>query len=737
VAVGTENLTPSIRRKIMAIYASGARIASRYEVVQGPHEKPSLQGGMGLVYICLDHQEDRPVALKTFKPEFLPDHDARDRFLREGTAWVELGVHPHVVRCYEVVYVGDGTEVYLILELIAKEQGYPDASLRSWLISGRPLPVETALLFALQIARGMQHAVESIPGFVHRDLKPENVLVGADRLSGWSVNRLRITDFGLAGVLQSFSASSASATSNEQPVTRTQLTQGIVGTPLYMAPEQWTGGEVGVYTDVYALGCILYELLVGQPVVEGCSLRIVRDAHCMGDLRPLPEWVSTEMRELITRCLSHNPVSRYVHWDEVEDALAKVYTHVKGVKAPSPSTASMQARADRIAKGESYSALGLSYLDIGKLEVAMRYFEQALQIGNTEEEKYLVTGALSNIANTHLRLGNVMQAIRDSEQCLVLHRELDDRRGEGYVLGNLGFAYLRLGKFQRAIEFLEQSYAALHETRDRQEAKCLNNLGDAYRQFGNSKQAIVYLERALNASREIGDRREEGNVLGNLGSVYGDLGDAQRAIKYYEQYLSIAREIGNRSAEGNALGNLGSAYLSLGKEQCAIDHYEQALVILDEVGDMVNVASFSFNMAVLLSQQGDTERALFFAQKSLQIWARVGSPHTQQAQQLVAQLQGLRGGGGAYASNVVQEAFEAFQHADSSLAMQRAVTQFPLMSNPDFIAAVERVIAQQTSQNIRSALKQRLAWLRQIISGESSPESKSSPGLLGRLFGKK
>ncbi len=79
----------------MTIYPSGTLIANRYEVVQGPREKPSLAGGMGLVYLCVDHAENgRPVALKTFRPELLPDRAARDRFLREGTTWVQLGKHP-------------------------------------------------------------------------------------------------------------------------------------------------------------------------------------------------------------------------------------------------------------------------------------------------------------------------------------------------------------------------------------------------------------------------------------------------------------------------------------------------------------------------------------------------------------------------------------------------------------------------------------------------------------------
>jgi serine/threonine protein kinase len=85
----------------MNLYKPGTRIAGRYEVAGRP-----MMGGMGIVYICFDHQEQRPVALKAFRPEYLPNRAVRDRFLREGTTWVNLR-HPHIVRCYGVERIGD------------------------------------------------------------------------------------------------------------------------------------------------------------------------------------------------------------------------------------------------------------------------------------------------------------------------------------------------------------------------------------------------------------------------------------------------------------------------------------------------------------------------------------------------------------------------------------------------------------------------------------------------------
>ncbi|HLO14731.1 MAG TPA: serine/threonine-protein kinase [Anaerolineales bacterium] len=306
----------------MDIYLPGTRIG-QYEIASLP-----MMGGMGMVYFALDYgNEGRPVALKTFRPELLPDRAARDRFLREGTAWVELGSHPHIVRCYEVKYI-DPT-AFLVLELIAKEQNMPDASLRSWLIPGRPLPLEQALLFALQIARGMQSATEKIPGLVHRDLKPENVLVGADRLPGTNINRLRVTDFGLVKIIADGDMPAKAVAVEEIKPNHIQFTGGA-GTLLYMAPEQWMGEALGVYTDIYALGCILLEMLTGRHPVDGHNLSDLQAAHCIGKLCPIPENLPDDAQAVLVRCLLFASEKRYRAWMEVVAAVEEVYYAVSG-----------------------------------------------------------------------------------------------------------------------------------------------------------------------------------------------------------------------------------------------------------------------------------------------------------------------------------------------------------------------------------------------------------------------
>ena len=620
------------------ISPSGTCIAGRYEVAGRP-----LMGGMGIVYLCFDHQEQRPVALKTFRPEFLPDRAARERFLEEGNTWVRLGNHPHIVRAYSVERIGDGREVYLVLELVAKEEGRRDASLRSWLTPGKPLPVDQALLIALQIVRGMRHATETIPGFVHRDLKPENILVGADRLSNAAINRVRVTDFGLVKGLRAEQAPAAGTPDLTTAPTRLTRVGALLGTPAYMAPEQWEGADVSVQADIYALGCILGEMLTGRMLVQGGTLDALRRTHQGGQAWAAERAaLSPALRAWLQRCLAFVPGARYGSWQVLEEALRDVYAASAGRALPVAEPVSVLRQEERVAMGWSYSALGLSYLDIGKAQQAVGYFERAVAVGRGEGQRGLEGAVLGNLGSAYAALGDARQAIGYFEQALVIVREIGDRRGKGAALGNLGRAYPRLGDARRAIGYCEEQLAVVREIGDRGgEGNALSNLGVAYRQLGDARRAIGYYEEQLVIVREIGERGGEGNTLGNLGNAYLQLGDVRRAIDYYEQALATRREIGDRAGEGTDLGNLGIAYADLGDVQQAISCYEQSLAIGREIGDSDGMASTSFNMALLYTQQGDYANALPLAREAVRLVTQMGhSAKVKQVQQFVAWLEG-------------------------------------------------------------------------------------------------
>jgi tetratricopeptide (TPR) repeat protein len=201
---------------------------------------------------------------------------------------------------------------------------------------------------------------------------------------------------------------------------------------------------------------------------------------------------------------------------------------------------------------------------------------------------------LGTVGLAHADLGEVEKAIGYYEQALVIHCEIRDRRGEGNALGSLGLAYADLGELEKAIGHYEQQLVITREIGDRRgEGNALGNLGLAYARLGEVERAIGYYEQALVIDREIGDRRGEGNALGNLGSAYRRLGEVEKAIGYHEQALVIDREIEDRQGEGSDLGNLGVAYASLGETGKAIALLEQALAIGRAIKDpqIVRVAS--------------------------------------------------------------------------------------------------------------------------------------------------
>ncbi|WP_420631901.1 tetratricopeptide repeat protein [Candidatus Leptofilum sp.] len=575
-------------------------IAERYEVVN------TLEGGMGLVYLCRDHFTSELVALKTFKPEYLSHRAARDLFLREGTMWVEIGRHPNVVQAYRVERVGDGREVYLVLEWIVQPQDKKTPSLRSWLKKGSPLPVEESILFALHVARGMRFATQKIPGLVHRDLKPENILIGYDHVA-------RVTDFGLASTLSGHSPGSTvgSLENSRENIGRTQLTQGVAGTPLYMAPEQWQHQGLDARADIYALGCILYEMVTGRFAAQGESREDLREIHLNGRIPPLDAALPLPLRDFINRVLSIPREQRYRDWAEAEKALAAVYTQVTGEPSPPEWDGAEETPDERRAAGNSYNTMGLSYLDIGKLDVAVMYFEQAVNVARAENIRELEGKGLGNLGLAYAALGYTERAIEFHEEHLAIARELGDRAEQGRSQGNLGLVYRQKGEPERAVRFHEKELQIFQRLANRfKEAEALHNLGETYRQLGDAVRAEDYYKQSLAIARDIGDRTRLERILNSMGKVFLDSGEFKEAAQLFKQTLTISRQIGDRVGEGEVLSNLAELYFASGHIDRAIEYYGYALTIAHESNDRRKTIKNVLRLGDLYLRNGDIDEAL-------------------------------------------------------------------------------------------------------------------------------
>lgn len=260
-----------------ARFATGRVLAGRYELRQ-----PLGEGGTAEVYRALDHRLDRDVAVKVLRPEFGHDADARNRFAVEARSAAALNVS-NIVPVYDFGAADDGS-LFIVMRFI------DGPSLRRVLEDRATLPTAAALDLSRQIADAL--AAAHTHGLIHRDVKPGNILI--DR-----AGTAHLTDFGTVKALVGGDDLTRSGT--------------IFGTAAYLSPEQATGGRIGPYTDVYALGVVLYEALSGQPPFTGDDPVAISYRHAHEMPRPVDDLVpgvDREISDVVMACLAKAPEQR-------------------------------------------------------------------------------------------------------------------------------------------------------------------------------------------------------------------------------------------------------------------------------------------------------------------------------------------------------------------------------------------------------------------------------------------
>src|SRR5687767_84298 len=232
-----------IMRRLYMPLPTGTRIGA-YEILA-----PLGAGGMGEVYRARDTRLGRDVAIKTLPEDLNANPERLMRLQREAQLLATLN-HPHIATIHSLEALADGTHC-LVLELVEGE------SLADMLSRGR-LPFAQSLTIARQIVDGVEAAHDK--GIVHRDLKPANVMVTHD-------GHVKVLDFGLARAVEG----DGSVSVTNSPTLSFAATQAgvILGTAAYMSPEQAKGRVADKRTDVWAFGCVLYEMLTGKPCFEG------------------------------------------------------------------------------------------------------------------------------------------------------------------------------------------------------------------------------------------------------------------------------------------------------------------------------------------------------------------------------------------------------------------------------------------------------------------------------------
>ncbi|HEV8122806.1 MAG TPA: protein kinase [Gemmatimonadales bacterium] len=397
-----------------------AALADRYRL-----ERELGAGGMATVYLAEDLKHHRKVAVKVLRPE-LADVLGPERFLREIEIAANLR-HPHILPLYDSGNA-DGFLFY-VMPLVEGD------SLATVIRREKQLPIEDALRYAREVADALSYA--HAHGVVHRDIKPDNIMIE----SGHAV----VADFGIA-----------KAVASAGDVTALTGTGMSVGTPTYMSPEQATGDrDIDGRSDLYSLGCVLYEMLAGQPPFSGATIDVLVRQHIMTAPPPVTQFrpaVPPSVADALARALAKVPADRF---NPVGQFASAIGTGGGGgtqpVSAPKPRPsrlipASIGAGILLLAvavwalflRGKSATAGGST----DNRSIAVLPFEN---IGGDTANQSFVLGVHAEIITQLGKLNGLRVASRSSA---LQYRETT--KNEREVASELGVATLLTGSIQRS-----------------------------------------------------------------------------------------------------------------------------------------------------------------------------------------------------------------------------------------------------------------------------------------------
>lgn len=523
-----------------------------------------LQGGMGEVYVCEEITTGNFLALKTFKSFPASGSRASDEFSSEALAWVHLISHPNIVTCHFLDYF-DGVP-FLALELVLPDE-HGRTSLRSWM-SGEPLPLRFALEVAIDIARGMIHACQQLPGLVHRDLKPENILLASDAVA-------KVTDFGLAVVNSPI----------WEEATRTE--SSLAGTPLYISPEIWLGSHPpSEQSDLYAFGCILQEMLTGQhPLFSSArdmgndlsSIERIRAKHLFDPPAKLNQSVPAVVRDIVLRCLSKKPTDRFSSFTELEQYLVAAFGTLFSSAPPLRHHMTISESAELYFRGKTLFRIGMTSAAIeaysaaiainpGHVDAWRRRGEAYLSLGNIQMAKGDIERALSTSPSSpaclaeHAKLlsatGDADAAVRELETAISLSPATE-----------IHWLYEKLGetliKAKRHLEAVKAYDLAVSSNPNCAHARTLR--GDAYREMFRYEEALRDFDMAIK------QQPDKTDAFKYRGAVYAKLGRPEEALKDLDTVLLF------RPNDPFALAERAAVLLSQSRPEEAAEGFRRAL----------------------------------------------------------------------------------------------------------------------------------------------------------------
>ena len=524
------------------------------------------RGTTGVVYKARQKALNRLVAVKMILAGGHTSAEQLVRFETEARAVAALK-HPNIVQIYDL---GESEGLpFLSLEFV-------DGASLDVAINGTPQPPRDAVELIELLAKGVDAA--HAKGIVHRDLKPANVLVSSDGTP-------KITDFGLAKELESKSSQTRSGSQ--------------IGTPSYMAPEQALCETYGPSVDIYALGAILYEMLVGRPPFLGASpyettLLVVNEEPVRPSL--LVSKVPADVETICLKCLQKDPDRRYAN----AMALAE---DCRRFLAGEPILARPTSAAERLWRWcrRNPRTAGLAAAVIGLLAVVSIGSTAAAVVIDKSRKEAVAAKKTADDAKLEAEANEVLAAQRASDGLLLIQTVVDEIQTQ--LEQAPGTENLKKTLLETGLEALRKLSSTLNGSRSTETTELVARmrLGNTFRRLGSTKEAMQeYLNSHTIAWRRANDFPDNAAAQGNLAAVLSTLGEMRHELEHdmeasldcHRQSLAIWRKLSGRPTAGSkgelkpldiarslaeALTNLAVGLLREGNPREAVELFEETI----------------------------------------------------------------------------------------------------------------------------------------------------------------
>lgn len=542
---------------------------SHYRIVEKIGE-----GGMGVVYIAEDTVLGRRVAIKTLtiKPGQDEQH-FRTRFLREARAVSALS-HPHIATIHDYGETKDG-EPYIVMELV-KGQTLGD------LMLGESLTIARALEVIEQVAAALGEAHRN--GVVHRDIKPSNVAINHR-------GEVKVLDFGLAKQLQ---LDSLTQTDPERQTLLTSQTQegAIIGTPLYLSPEQALGVAVDQRSDIFSLGTLLYECVAGRPPFDGATRMEICTKVIRDDPIP-PSQLNPDVPESLDRialkALAKNPEARYQTAEEMREDLHKMSTQMRvssmdhAVTRLVPPAMGTRATGTLAALSDIFRRprISIGYVIAGIVLVLLSGGLVWWMTRPTPYEPKPEAKRLYDMAVNSLREGAYFKAKKILEQAVS-----EDSR--------FALAHARLAEAAMELDFSDQAKDELILAKDLVGKRFMLADLDAIRMQAISDTVSRDFTAALQNYQQLAEKvpeNEKAFALVDLGRAYEKNEKIEKAVESYQQ----ATKLNPRYA---------AAFLRLGVALRRSRKFSEADSALNQAGNLFSMSTEVEGITEVLLQKG-------------------------------------------------------------------------------------------------------------------------------------